>query len=144
MKELNRYDFTNGKAFITRFAEVGDPKVSDLPECDVIFLTRAYEDGQSYTWAMRPDEALILAKLLIDAVWQVTEGYTVDEPKPQELNFGGMPIVSDSSVPKDEIHLRQDGKTEAVLKTTENGECREVWRSPTRRGTDGRPYPNDQ
>jgi len=128
MKELNRYDFSNDKAFVTELLSATDTKQMDVPECDVIGLTRCYADGHSSSWAMRPDEALILARLLIDAVWQVTEGYTVGEPKPQ--HFGGIPIVFDSTVPKDEIHLRQNDKTEAM---SDSGICREVWRSSNNR-----------
>ena len=110
MKELNRYEFTNGKALSTQLLSVDDIHRLSLSERDVIGLTR-HDYDQDRTMVMRPDEALILAQLLIDAVWQVTEGYTVGEPKPQELSFGGIPIVSDATVPKNEIHLRQDGKT---------------------------------
>lgn len=141
MRKLNRYDFANDKAFSTHLLSPADVEQLGLPECDVIGLRR--NDGPRMD-AMRPDEALILARLLIDAVWQVTEGYSIEEPKPQALNFSGIPIVSDVTVPKDQIHLRQDGRTETVLKMLENGECREVWRSPVKRGTDGRAHSNNQ
>lgn len=131
MKQLNRYDFTNDKSFSTHLLSTNDLYLMKLPECDVIGLQRS-DAGRSPLLAMRPDEALILARLLIDAVWQVTEEYGVAESKParpkfidqpEDFNtrlhrdgFSGIPIVADSTVPKDEIHLRQDGKTEVVLK----------------------------
>lgn len=130
MKELNRYDFTNDRAFITYLMSRAELDQANLPECDVIGLRR-FKDCEGPLMVMRPDEALILARLLIDAVWQVTASYEVSEPKSQELSFSSIPIVPDATVPKDEIHLRQDGRTEAVLKVSENGECREVWRNPS-------------
>jgi len=139
MKELNRYDFSNDRSFITYLLSEADTRRMRIPECDVIGLRHRVigpaegEQPEGPMIVMRPDEALILARLLIDAVWQVTEGYTVGGPKPQELNLGGIPIVPDSTVPKDELHLRQHGKTEAVLKVSDNGVCREVWRSSNNR-----------
>jgi hypothetical protein len=81
MKELNRYDFTNGKSFSTRLLDVNDVFIRKLPECDVIELERRDGDSSRFE-AMRPDEALILARLLIDAVWQTTEGYSIGTPTP--------------------------------------------------------------
>jgi len=196
MRELNRYDFSNDRSFITYLLSEADTRRMRIPDRDVIGLRRRVisptdsEQPEGPMYVMRPDEALILARLLIDAVWQVTEGYTIGEPKldteakpptysvfkkhgrnlgcrhhwmrrddnsmlcPKcdtvslpppsmnngattyaegELNIGGIPIVSDSTVPKDEIHLRQNGKTEAVLKVSDNGVCREVWRSSNTR-----------
>lgn len=145
MKQLNRYDFTNDRAFITYLLSQAELDQMDLPECDVIGLRR-FKDREGPLMVMRPDEALVLARLLIDAVWQVTEGYTVGEVKDRDLDLRlpisneqreivegwGIPIVPDSTVPQDEIHLRQSGKTEAVLKISESGQCREVWRSGNR------------
>jgi len=148
MKELNRYDFTNDKSFVMYLLSAGDTRRMRIPECDVIGFRRRVigpidgEQPEGPMMVMRPDEALILAKLLIDAVWQVTEGYTIGEPKSH--GFGGIPIVSDSTVPKDEIHLRQNGKTEQVFRVIEDSEYRKVWDQPFRRGIDGRPYPNDK
>jgi hypothetical protein len=78
MKELNRYNFANGKAFSTRLLDADDQRRLSLPECDVIAMVRT--DDKDYMLALRPDEALILARLLVDAVWQTTEGYSVGTP----------------------------------------------------------------
>ncbi len=43
-------------------------------------------------------------------------------PKVGELNFGGIPIVADPAIPKDEIHLWQNGKTEAVVRMVDGEE----------------------
>jgi hypothetical protein len=99
MKELNRYDFTNDKSFATQLLDSNDQFIRDLPACDVIALERTGPSGSHWTY-MRPDEALILTKLLIDAVWQVTEGYSIGESKPQRPKFGGEEI---------NIELRRDG-----------------------------------
>lgn len=79
MKLLDRYEFTNGKAFETFYLEAIDQQRMRLPECDVIAVG-CVGDNTSRIEAMRPDEALILARLLIDAVQQVTEGYSIAEP----------------------------------------------------------------
>jgi len=76
MRELNRYDFSNDKSFVTHLLNVKDQQRIGAPECDVIGLRRWIGDDE-YMLVMRPDEALILARLLVDAVWQVTEGYSI-------------------------------------------------------------------
>lgn len=88
MKELNRYDFTNDRHFAMHLLAPGDIVVRDLPECDVLaFESESEKDGPRWLH-LRPDEALILARLLIDAVWQVTEGYTVAEkPKVSDIEL---------------------------------------------------------
>jgi hypothetical protein len=80
MRELNRYDFTNDRYFVIYLLLAADQEHLNLPECDVIgFLYNDSNKGDQVL-AMRPDEALILARLLIDAVWQTTEGYSVGTP----------------------------------------------------------------
>lgn len=76
MKLIDRYEFTNGKAFETYYLDANDTFLNDVPECDVIGFQ--YVDGKrSPLRIMRPDEALIQARMLIDAVNKVTEGCTV-------------------------------------------------------------------
>jgi len=124
MQELNRYDFTNSKSFITYLLSSADTRRMRVPEVDVIGLRRRVVDPvdderEGPLLVMRPDEALILARLLIDAVWQVTEGYTVGEPKAEELRFqtqfdsNGI-RVTQSGVPLTDYRLLED----------ENGERR--------------------
>lgn len=84
MKLLDRYEFTNGKAFETRYLDADDLRRLRLPACDVIgFYYGGDNDG--HLRVMRPDEALIQARMLIDAVRQVTEGYTVSESVVDEV-----------------------------------------------------------
>lgn len=78
MKLLDRYEFTNGKRFETYYLDANDTYLNDAPECDVIGLLRVGEDVRMTL--MRPDEALIQARMLIDAVRQVTEGYAIFAP----------------------------------------------------------------
>lgn len=76
MKLIDRYEFTNGKAFETYYIERADTERLKVAECDVIgFYYGGSDDG--HLRVMRPDEALIQARMLIDAVNKVTEGYTV-------------------------------------------------------------------
>lgn len=82
MKLIDRHEFLNGKAFETYFLEAADVRRYDVPECDVIGLRRVGEEDRMTI--MRPDEALIQARLLIDAVYQVSEGYQVNQPRADE------------------------------------------------------------
>lgn len=78
MKLIDRYEFTNGKRFETYYLDANDTYLNDAPECDVIGLLRVGErDSDTRMTLMRPDEALIQARMLIDAVQAVTEGYAI-------------------------------------------------------------------
>lgn len=78
MKLIDRYEFTNGKSIETYYLDANDTFLNKVPECDVIGLLRVGEDVRMTL--MRPDEALIQARMLIDAVRQVTEGYSISAP----------------------------------------------------------------
>lgn len=81
MKLIDRYTFTNGKAFETWYLDAEDLARHEMPECDVIGLRRVINESErEHVTFMRPDEALILARLLIGAVHQVSEGYRVGPP----------------------------------------------------------------
>lgn len=79
MRLIDRYEFTNGKAFETYYLDANDTFLNNVPECDVIGFQRI-SDKSSPMVVMRPDEALIQARMLIDAVREVTEGYTITSP----------------------------------------------------------------
>ena len=74
MKLIDRYEFTNGKAFETYYLEPADTQRFEKPECDVIGLRRVADNLPDTMAIMRPDEALIQARMLIDAVNRVTNG----------------------------------------------------------------------
>lgn len=77
MKLIDRYEFTNGKYFETYHLDANDCFLNDAPECDVIGFLR--DDGERRPMTlMRPDEALIQARMLIDAVSKVTSGYEIE------------------------------------------------------------------
>lgn len=76
MKLIDRHEFLNGKAFETYFLDANDCFLNDAPECDVIGFLR--DDGERRPMTlMRPDEALIQARMLIDAVHKATSSYEV-------------------------------------------------------------------
>lgn len=77
MKLLDRHEFTNERAFEVYLLEADDLAERELPECDVIGLRRVNGGGSRMT-TMRPDEALIMARLLIEAVRKVTAEYKVE------------------------------------------------------------------
>jgi hypothetical protein len=82
VKLINRHEFTNGKAFETYYLGAQDTKDFHVPQCDVIGLRSTGENGEVLRFTMmRPDEALIQARLLIEAVYQVTEGYATNRPR---------------------------------------------------------------
>lgn len=86
MKLLDRYEFTNGKRFETYYLDANDCYLNDAPECDVIGLVRIVDENErEHMTLMRPDEALIQARMLIDAVQRVTEGYTVSASAVDEV-----------------------------------------------------------
>lgn len=82
MKLLQRHEFTNGKAFETYLLDNYDTSRFNVPRCDVIGLRRisgSEDDPVDRTTVMRPDEALIQARMLVDAVIRVTGGYEIDD-----------------------------------------------------------------
>lgn len=76
MKLLDRHEFTNGVLFETYLLEKQDTARYEVAECDVIGLRRVGDDSDLMS-VMRPDEALIQARMLIDAVEKVTERYEI-------------------------------------------------------------------
>lgn len=79
MKSLEKYEFTNEKAFETVYLTSADTQELGVAECDSIALLRHYPD-HTKTLAMRPDEALILARMLVNAVHQTCSGFEVQPP----------------------------------------------------------------
>lgn len=78
MKLLDRYEFTNGKRFETYYIESHETEHYGLPACDVIgFVYNDNNSGNRFI-VMRPDEALIQARMLIDAVHKATSGYEIE------------------------------------------------------------------
>lgn len=76
MKLLDRHEFTNGALFETYLLERQDIARFAVPECDVIGLRRVSGDEDRMT-IMRPDEALIQARMLVEAVRRVSSGYEI-------------------------------------------------------------------
>lgn len=80
MKLLERHQFTNSKAFETYLLEAADTGRLEVAKDDVIGFRRLGETGDLMT-VLRPDEALIQARMLINAVHQVTSGYEIEGVK---------------------------------------------------------------
>lgn len=83
MKLLQRHEFINGKAFETALLSPDDTKHLRVPECDVIAFSRVDENGISTAIVMRPDEALIQARMLMDAVRLITGEYYIELAQPE-------------------------------------------------------------
>lgn len=79
MKLLTCHEFTNSALLETYYLSPADQARFSVPECDVIGLRRVTAQGNDSMTVMRPDEALIMARMLIDAVREVTEGYEISE-----------------------------------------------------------------
>jgi hypothetical protein len=81
MHLINSHRFANDALFEMYHLGADDHRERGLPECDVVAFYYNNPESMSRAFlAMRPDEALILARLLIDAVCQVTEGYDTNKP----------------------------------------------------------------
>lgn len=76
MKLINQYEFKNNKKFGTYFITNRDrKKYKTVPEVDNLMLMFGYDGGKvddSTKIFIRPDEALMIAKMLVDAVWKIT------------------------------------------------------------------------
>lgn len=57
------------------FMDNKSKKKMGFPDCDNIYLTSQEKGIIGSGYGLRPDEALMLAKMLIDAVYKVTESY---------------------------------------------------------------------
>lgn len=81
MKLLDRYEFTNGRRYETYHLELEDARRLNVPECDVLGLLSINDESKDEPRmsVMRPDEALIQARMLIDAVRKVTERYEIGD-----------------------------------------------------------------
>ena len=75
MKVLSRYEFLNNRAFETRYLSLGERRQRGLPDCDTIGLVT--ENGQTNILYLRADEALILARMLTDAVWKTCKTFEI-------------------------------------------------------------------
>lgn len=88
MRLIDRYEFTNGRLFETYLLEPADTARFNVPECDVIGLRRVKDEDDRMA-VLRPDEALIQARMLVAAVEKVTGGYRV------ELKSDTEPLVTE-------------------------------------------------
>lgn len=81
MKLIERHSFTNDKAFEIFYLEEEDRRIFRAPPEDVIGMRRVYGKNETPMTVMRPDEALLMARMLVNAVHQLTSEYRVEEPK---------------------------------------------------------------
>lgn len=153
MKLIDKYEFTNGKLFETYLLEQQDVARFNIPECDVIGLRRVGDDNDLMS-VMRPDEALIQARMLVDAVRKVTGGYEIElEPSSckqdlfdeikdaiKSIEWAGKPDPATMTTLNKELGEYMRDVLAAVDKTAAGYASAE--QSPMRRGTDGRAYPS--
>lgn len=87
MKTINEYKFKNKKIIRVEYINDKDRKGTKIPKCDVLLFHWSTDNGKSFGEGIyiRPDEALILAKQLIDGVYKVTDGYSI---KPLKGYYG--------------------------------------------------------
>lgn len=88
MRLIDKYEFTNGALFETYLLERQDVARYNVPECDVIGLRRVNGEDDRMV-VLRPDEALIQARMLIDAVNKVTSGYEIELKSPVRRSIDG-------------------------------------------------------
>ena len=76
MKKINQYKFKNDKIIQVCHIDNKD-RGKEIPYCDNILFRWSVDNGKSFGQGLyiRPDEALIIAKQLIDEVYKVTDKY---------------------------------------------------------------------
>ena len=77
MKLLSRHEFTNSALLETYYLSRADQGRLSVPECDMIGLRRVSADGEDRMTVIRPDEALIMARMLVEAVEKTTEAFEI-------------------------------------------------------------------
>ena len=80
MKELYTHEYKNGKEISVSYVSRKYCKAHRIPDCDCIFLhfdNHKKFNGDVHGWFMRPDEALETARMLIQAVHDVTLAYKI-------------------------------------------------------------------
>lgn len=124
MKLIDRYEFTNGRAFETYYLDAADTHRYDVAECDVVGLRRVGDDNDLMT-VMRPDEALIQARMLIDAVHRATSGFEIklyesDAGEHREVFHAGAKPLAMSLV--DDLEEMDHATAESEKEGVEEGE----------------------
>ena len=79
MKVINQYKFKNNKILQVVYLNRRDSKRKKFPDCDNILFHWSTDNGKTFSDGLkiRPDEALIVAKMLIDAVYKTTKAYNI-------------------------------------------------------------------
>ena len=77
MKKINQYKFYNKKIIQVVWISQKDRKGTKIPYCDNLLFHWSLDGGKTFADGLyiRPDEALLVAKQLIDAVYKTTGGY---------------------------------------------------------------------
>ena len=101
MKLIDKHEFTNGALFETYLLEPADTARYNVAECDVIGFRRVNEKDDRMM-VLRPDEALIQARMLVDAVRQVTGEYGI-ELASDDI---GRPLATDLVKDLDEVNMK--------------------------------------
>jgi hypothetical protein len=87
MKTLGRFKFINRKEIRALYLSRTDQKRLKVPECDSLALCFIEGEDEHRTY-LRPDEALIIARLLTDAVYQTTSAYEIGLKRHDEFSNG--------------------------------------------------------
>jgi hypothetical protein len=78
MKEITRHNFKrNGKSIAAYYLNGKARKKAKVPGCDCICLAFEHQDKDGTKIYLRPDEALLVARQMIEAVYSVTNAYEI-------------------------------------------------------------------
>jgi len=78
MKELTRHNFKrNGKSIAAYYLNSKARKKAKVPDCDCICLSFEHPDKEGTKIYLRPDEALLVARQMIESVYRVTNAYDI-------------------------------------------------------------------
>lgn len=78
MKIINQYKFKNGKILQICLLNSKD-KGKKIPKVDDLLFHWSMDNGRSFEDGLyiRADEALLIVKMLSDAVYKITKGYNI-------------------------------------------------------------------
>lgn len=76
MKILSEYKFKNKKSIRVVYRTSKETKAKKLPDCDA-FTLEFVVDGEVSGFGIRPDEMVIIIRLLSDALFQGIKTYSI-------------------------------------------------------------------
>jgi len=78
MKAIAQHAFKNNKKkIVCYYLDKADRRKRKVPDCDCLCLSFESEGKGGVDIYLRPDEAILVARLLLDSVYKVTSDYKI-------------------------------------------------------------------